>query len=103
MTARARLTLMFVLPVVLLSASGIAVAAATKTYQVTGPVLTVTDSAITVQKGKEKWEIARSKETKGAADVKVGDKVTVEYTMTATSVEVKGAGKPEKTDAAPKK
>ena len=36
-----------------------AASAAVRTYQVTGPVLEVTDSAIVVQKGSEKWEIAR--------------------------------------------
>jgi hypothetical protein len=77
----------------------LASAAATKTYQVTGPVLAVTDTSITVQKGKEKWELARSKETKvTGAEPKVGDKVTLEYTMTAVTVEVKGGGKPEKSD-----
>ena len=71
-------------------AAGTARAESTKTYQVTGPVLEVTDSTITVQKGKEKWQLARDKETKGAADVKVGDKVTIEYSMTAKSIESKG-------------
>ena len=66
-------------------------AEATKTYQVTGPVLEVTDSTITVQKGKEKWQLARDKETKAASDVKVGDKVTIEYTMSAKSIESKGS------------
>ncbi len=69
--------------------------AADKTYQVTGPVLEVTDSAITVQKGKEKWLIARTKDTKVTGDLKVGAKVTITYTMTATSVEAKGDGKPD--------
>ena len=69
-------------------------AEATKTYQVTGPVLEVTDTTITVQKGKEKWQLARDKETK-ASDVKVGDKVTIEYTMSAKSIESKGT--PQKT------
>ena len=32
---------------------------AAKTYQVTGPVLEVTDTKIVVQKGSEKWEIDR--------------------------------------------
>jgi hypothetical protein len=64
-------------------------AAATKTYQVTGPVLEVKDDVIIVQKGKEKWEIARTPETKVTGDLKVGSKVTIEYRMTATSVEVK--------------
>ncbi|MFL6582261.1 MAG: hypothetical protein ACJ8G2_16080 [Burkholderiales bacterium] len=58
-------------------------------YQVTGPVLEVSDSKIVVQKGKEKWEIARTPDTKVNGDLKVGSKVTVEYTMAAKSVEVK--------------
>ncbi len=73
----------------ILSASPAAFAAG-KTYQVTGPVLEVTDSKLVVQKGKEKWEIARPADTKVTGDLKVGAKVTVEYTMSATSVEVKG-------------
>lgn len=63
-------------------------AAGQKTYQVTGPVVDVNDQMIVVQKGKEKWEIARTSETK-ASEVKKGDKVTVEYRMTATSIEAK--------------
>lgn len=63
--------------------------AADKAYQVTGPVLEVNEKSITVQKGKDKWVLARTPETTGA-DVKVGDKVTIEYSMTAKSIEVKG-------------
>lgn len=66
--------------------------AAPKTYQVTGPVLEVTDTMITVQKGKEHWEIARDAETKTTGDVKVGTKVTIEYSMTAKSIEAKEPG-----------
>lgn len=55
-------------------------------YQVTGPVVEVTDTKIVVQKGKEKWEVARDPNTKTNGSVKVGDKVTVEYTMTATTI-----------------
>ena len=62
-------------------------------YQVTGPVLELTDSKIVVQKGKEKWEIARTPDTKVNGDLKVGAKVTVEYTMAAKSIEAKGKGK----------
>jgi hypothetical protein len=65
--------------------------AATKTYQVTGPVLDVGDESVTVQKGKEKWEIARTPDTKVTGELKKGEKVTIEYRMTATSVEVKPA------------
>ena len=62
-----------------------------KAYQVTGPVLALTDSAITVQKGTEKWELARNANTKLPATVKVGSKVTIQYSMTAVSVEDKDA------------
>ena len=77
--------------------------AADKTYQVTGPVLEVSDSSVTVQKGKEKWQLARSKDTKVTGDLKVGAKVTIMYTMTATSIEAKGDGKSEAKAAAPAK
>jgi cytochrome c1 len=70
--------------------------AADKTYQVTGPVLAVTDTAVTVQKGQEKWEIARTKDTKVTGDLKVGAKVTVYYTMTAASIEAKEEKAPAK-------
>ena len=69
--------------------------AGTKDYQVTGPILEVNDSMIAVQKGKDRWEIARDANTKASGEMKVGDKVTVHYTMTATNIEVK-AGKEEK-------
>lgn len=62
-------------------------------YQVTGPVLEVTATKIVVQKGSEKWEISRDANTKMKGDAKVGDKVTVEYKMSASSIEVKGAAK----------
>ena len=69
--------------------SSMASAAGTKTYQVTGPVLEMNDSMIAVQKGKERWEIARDSSTKVTGDLKVGAKVTITYTMSATEVEVK--------------
>ncbi|UYL08938.1 hypothetical protein B9G69_018025 [Bdellovibrio sp. SKB1291214] len=75
---------------VLLSAS---YSFAAKTYQVTGPVLEVTDSKIVVEKGKEKWEVERTAATKVTGDLKVGEKVTIEYTMSAATVEVKAAKK----------
>jgi len=65
-------------------------AAEGKTYQVTGPVLELTATKIVVQKGEDKWEIARNDKTKVTGDLKVGAKVTIHYTMTAADVEVKG-------------
>lgn len=64
-------------------------AAGPKTYQVTGPVLEIKKDVIVVQKGKEKWEILKTADTKVKGDLKVGAKVTIEYTMTATAIEVK--------------
>ena len=79
-----------------LALSGAAFAAGAKTYQVTGPVLEVTDSIIAVQKGKERWEVNRDANTKVTGDVKVGDKVTITYTMSATNVEVKAGNAAKK-------
>jgi hypothetical protein len=77
---------------VLLLAS-VAIAAGPKDYQVTGPVLDVSDDIITVQKGSDKWEIGRNKDTKINGDLKKGSKVTIQYKMTATTVDVKDSGK----------
>jgi hypothetical protein len=62
-------------------------------YQVTGPIIEVTDTKIVVEgKGKERHEFARTADTKvEGGELKVGTKVTVKYTMTAASVEVKPA------------
>lgn len=63
--------------------------AATKTYQVTGPVLEASDTKFVIQKGNEKWEIAKDASTKVKGELKVGAKATVKYTMTATDIDVK--------------
>jgi hypothetical protein len=78
-----------------LSSTGFAGA---KSYQVTGPVVEVTDSMIVVTKGKERFELDRDASTKVTGDLKVGEKVTIMYTMTAKDVEVK-ADKSTKKDA----
>lgn len=67
-----------------------AVFAAGKTYQVTGQVLSVDDKTIVVDKAGEKFEMARTADTKVAGELKVGAKVTVYYSITAVEVEVKG-------------
>ena len=64
-------------------------AATPKSYQVTGPVLEMTDTTIIVQKGKEKWEISKDASAKITGELKVGSKVTIEYFMTAKSIEAK--------------
>jgi hypothetical protein len=88
-----------------LSLAAPAFAAQTNTYQVTGPVVEVTDDSITVTKGSEKFEIAKTADTNVKGDApKVGDKVTVVYRMSAASIEVKpaAAAKPAKSPKAPK-
>jgi hypothetical protein len=71
-------------------------AAGPKTYQVTGSVVAVDDTMITVDKKGEKFEIARGSDTKVTGDVKVGSKVTVEYRMSAASIEAKAEAAPKK-------
>ena len=77
--------------VALLLTCALALAAGAKTYQVTGPVLDIKGDVITVQKGTDKWEITMDKSTKVTGDLKVGSKVTIEYEMKATTIEVKAA------------
>ena len=79
------LTLAFLL------ATAAAIAETADKYQVTGPVLEVTDTIIAVQKGKDRWEVARDAGTKITGDLKVGAKVTIKYRMVATTVDVKAA------------
>ena len=76
-----------VLGMALLAASPLRAAEA-KTYQVTGPILELTPTTITVQKGDDKWQIARGS-AKITGELKVGAKVTIEYQMVAKTVEVK--------------
>jgi hypothetical protein len=70
--------------------------AAGKEYQVTGPVVETSADSISVQKGKDVWEIKRGSDTKAPTNIAKGDKVTVHYTMAATDIEVKPAGKSAK-------
>jgi hypothetical protein len=74
--------------------------AGAKTYQVTGPIVEVTDAMITVQKGNEKWQIDRDAATKVTGTLAVGTKVTIEYTMKAATVTAK---EDKATDKKPKK
>jgi hypothetical protein len=77
-----------VLAAALLALGATAEARSPDTYLVTGQVVAVDADVITVLKGgKEKFEIARDPADK--TEVKVGDKVTIKYRMTAASVEKK--------------
>lgn len=62
--------------------------AAPKTYQFTGTVKTVDSGTFTVQKSaSEIWTFSTDASTTGTP--KVGDKVTVNYKMIATSIDKK--------------
>jgi hypothetical protein len=75
--------------------------AASKSYQFTGVVKSNDGGQLTVEKSaKEVWTFDTNKDTKGTA--KVGDKVTVYYTMVATQIEPKAATASTAKPAAPK-
>ena len=71
-------------------------------YQVTGPIVEITDAKIVVMKGKDKWELLRNADTKVTGELKVGAKVTIQYSMTAQTIEAKDdkAKAPAKDDKA---
>jgi hypothetical protein len=84
----ARITVL--LMVALALGFGAGLRAAGKAYQFTGTVKSNDNGTLIVEKSaKETWTFSTSKDTKGTA--KVGDKVTVYYTMVATEIEGKAA------------
>ena len=50
-----------------------------KTYQITGPVVAVDDTSITIRAKKEKWQFSRDPSRPASEQVKIGDVVTVTY------------------------
>lgn len=54
-------------------------------YQITGLVLEIKDNTFVVQKGKDKREITRGKNTKITGDLKVGSKVIREKAVPGRS------------------
>ena len=86
---------------ILAALAAIAFATSALAYQVTGEVADVSPTTITVKatggKNKgEKFEMTRGADTKVSGDLKKGAKVTVEYTISAKSVEVKADAKAKK-------
>ena len=76
-----------------------------KSYQVTGKITELTDAKIVVEKAdSEKWELDRSAATKSEGELKVGEKVTITYTMAAKTITSKSdAAADKKTDKKTKK
>lgn len=75
--------------------------AAQEQYQMTGPVLAVDDTKITIEKEGVSREFARDASTKVMGDLKVGAKATVYYKLVAVSAEVKAAGSADAPDKSP--
>lgn len=74
----------------LFSAAASAFAVAPKDYQITGSITELTDTTVTLMTNKkETWGFARDTSTKLPDGAKIGDKVTVHYTMTAGTVDAK--------------
>jgi len=92
------LWLVMIVGAVLVVGFGARMNAAAKTYQFTGTVKSADAATLTVEKSAtETWTFSTDASTKGTA--KVGDKVTVHYTMVATEIEAKSvpaAKKPTK-------
>jgi hypothetical protein len=66
-----------------------AMAKKAKEYQVTGPVVSVDDNVVTIQKDEEKWEIELGADVKIEGKLKPGEKVTIYYHMVANKVDRK--------------
>jgi hypothetical protein len=75
--------------------------AAPEQYQMTGPVLAVDDTKITIEKEGVSREFARDASTKVTGDLKVGGKATVYYKLVAVSAEAKPAGSADAPDKSP--
>lgn len=71
-----------ILALVLVAAS--AFAGAPKVYQVTGRILEIGTDVIVIQKGNEKWEIARDPSL--GNDIRLGQRITVHYSMAAKAL-----------------
>ena len=86
----------------LLFSAASAALAGPKDYQFTGPIVSMNDTTLVVQKGKENWEFAKDASTKLPEGAKVGDKITVHYVMHAESVEASVRAKNPPKDKAKK-
>lgn len=64
-------------------------AASAKSYQVTGPIVALTDTVITVDKDGERWEISRPPLTRIEGALVVGARVTIHYKMVAEGIAIK--------------
>jgi RNase P/RNase MRP subunit p29 len=69
--------------------TAVAYAAQDGIRKATGELVKITAESIVIKKGKGEMVITRNASTNVAGNLKVGEKVTVEYKMIATSVAAK--------------
>jgi RNase P/RNase MRP subunit p29 len=69
--------------------TAVAYAAQDGIRKATGELVKITAENVVIKKGKGEMVIARDASTNVAGNLKVGEKVTVEYKMIATSVAIK--------------
>ena len=69
--------------------AAVAYAAQDGVRKATGELVKITAESIVIKKGKGEMVIVRDASTNVAGNLKVGEKVTVQYKMIATSVAVK--------------
>jgi len=62
---------------------------AIKPIRITGQVVEVRDDVIVLQKGKERWEVARHAGTRIKGEIRKGARVTVDFRAVAASIEVR--------------
>ncbi len=79
-------TLAIALGLVIVLALAVFAATQAKSYQVTGPVLTINGDVITVQKGDDKWELMKNADTEIIGKLAVGTKVRIDYKMVAVKI-----------------
>jgi uncharacterized protein YdgA (DUF945 family) len=70
-----------------LALTGAMFAGGPKTFQVTGTILEVSPTKIALQKDGDRWEIDLDPQTKVNGELKVGAKVKITYTMSATKID----------------
>ncbi|MBN1474133.1 MAG: hypothetical protein JW914_05930 [Syntrophaceae bacterium] len=93
-------TLLLICVIFLMAA--VAYAAQDGVRKATGELVNITAESVVIKRGKGEMVIARDASTNVAGNLKVGEKVTVEYKMIATNVAVKDT-KASKTKKSTKK
>lgn len=57
--------------------------------RITGQVADVRDDVVVIQKGKERWEVARHPGTRIKGELRKGARVTVDFRAVAATIEVR--------------